>query len=319
MTTGTIPGWYPVLLSKELGREPVALRRFGEDRVLWRTASGLACYLDRCPHRRTALSSGRVIDGALRCPYHGFRFGPDGACTHLPVAPDAPIPNAMRLSGGAPVREANGLIWLWVGPVPEPLPPTPWLDGALPDTQVAADLVRLLPVHHLRVTESLFDLYHVAELHRWTLPPGSGSVLREHQVELMPHGGLRSEGVLTTPGGTEGLRVSAELVLPNLGRVSLGSVHFVTVAATPIDEARTWMWLRYQQPWLRLPFLGHALSWLLGVLDYEFVQRREDLPMFQAMPPGPPEPGQDVLVAADAGIATFHRLRRQVERALPPG
>lgn len=314
MTTGTSPGWHPVLLSKDLKQAPVALRRFGAGLVLWRARDGLACFEDRCPHRRTALSPGRVVDGALACPYHGFRFGPDGACTHLPVDPDAPIPAAMRLRGRVPVTEAHGLIWAWAGPAPDPLPAPPWFPGPVAGDRVAVDLVRQMPVHHLRLTESLFDLYHVAVLHWWTMLPGSGPVLIDASVETDERR-VRFAGSLAAPGKAQGMPIATELMLPNLGRISIVGVQFLTVAATPIDEENTWVWLRYQQPWVTVPGLGHALSWVMGALDYEFVQRREDLPMFLTMPPGPPEPGQDVLVAADRGMAAFHRLRRQVERA----
>lgn len=32
--------WYPILRSAELGRQPVAVRRFGEDLAVWRDSKG---------------------------------------------------------------------------------------------------------------------------------------------------------------------------------------------------------------------------------------------------------------------------------------
>ena len=78
--------WYPVLGSRELGRKPVAKTRFGRRLVFWRDGEGrAACVEDRCAHRGAALSLGRVSDGAIECPFHGFRFAPDGACVRVPV------------------------------------------------------------------------------------------------------------------------------------------------------------------------------------------------------------------------------------------
>ena len=77
--------WYPVLEASQLGRKPVGVTRLGRRLVLWRDAAGSAVALpSRCPHRGAALKQGRVVDGELTCPWHGFRFAPDGACTRMP-------------------------------------------------------------------------------------------------------------------------------------------------------------------------------------------------------------------------------------------
>jgi len=39
-----------------------------------RTADGIRCLLDRCPHRDIALSGGLLKDGLLTCPGHFWRF-----------------------------------------------------------------------------------------------------------------------------------------------------------------------------------------------------------------------------------------------------
>ena len=77
--------WYPVLEASQLGRKPVGVTRLGRRLVLWRDAAGSSVALpSRCPHRGAALEQGRVVDGELTCPWHGFRFAPDGACTRMP-------------------------------------------------------------------------------------------------------------------------------------------------------------------------------------------------------------------------------------------
>ncbi|MFT3766848.1 MAG: Rieske 2Fe-2S domain-containing protein [Minicystis sp.] len=72
--------WHPVLKSAELGKKPAGVRVAGREMVVFRTASGrLGALADRCPHRGMRLSEGRVEGGCVVCPYHGWRWAPDGA------------------------------------------------------------------------------------------------------------------------------------------------------------------------------------------------------------------------------------------------
>ena len=72
--------WHPVLAADALpAGEPRAARLLGDDLVLWRDANGAPqAWADRCPHRGTRLSLGRVVQGAdgarLECPYHGWQL-----------------------------------------------------------------------------------------------------------------------------------------------------------------------------------------------------------------------------------------------------
>src|SRR6185436_16111132 len=79
--------WQPVYHAADLktGR-PVPLRIMGEDYTLYRGESG-AVHLTqpRCPHRGTRLSTAWVEGDALRCFYHGWKFGADGQCVEQPA------------------------------------------------------------------------------------------------------------------------------------------------------------------------------------------------------------------------------------------
>ncbi len=71
-------------LSRDVGKMPVKVRLAGQNLVLWRGGNGIAAFADRCPHRNYPLSEGRVEDGRLVCPYHGWAFLGDGACAEVP-------------------------------------------------------------------------------------------------------------------------------------------------------------------------------------------------------------------------------------------
>jgi 3-ketosteroid 9alpha-monooxygenase subunit A len=115
-------GWFMVATSAEVTTTPSAVRYFGEDLVLYRGQSGRVFLVEAyCPHMGTHLAKNTtsyvVIDKEhvegdnIRCPYHGWRFGPDGQCNDIPYSP-APIPKKACLKS-FPLVERAGCIWAW--------------------------------------------------------------------------------------------------------------------------------------------------------------------------------------------------------------
>ena len=53
----------------------------GTQYVVFRDGDGQAHVLnDTCVHRGGSLSKGKVVDGCIECPYHGWQFAGDGKC-----------------------------------------------------------------------------------------------------------------------------------------------------------------------------------------------------------------------------------------------
>lgn len=52
--------------------------------VVFRSGEGIAALPDMCPHRFAPLSLGRVCDGRIECPYHGWQFDASGQCRVMP-------------------------------------------------------------------------------------------------------------------------------------------------------------------------------------------------------------------------------------------
>jgi phenylpropionate dioxygenase-like ring-hydroxylating dioxygenase large terminal subunit len=118
--------WRVVGLSREIGARPRAVTLDGHGHVLWRDRSGTVAMLeDRCPHRGAPLSQGRVCDGAIACPYHGWQFDAAGRCTAMPAlahpAGDVRVP-AMEVceAGGFVLARAAGQAPSTIG---LPMPP----------------------------------------------------------------------------------------------------------------------------------------------------------------------------------------------------
>ncbi len=115
--------WYSIAASSDIGRGqvlPTALS--GSALVAWRSKSDtISVWSDRCPHRGMRLCLGGTRDDVLICPYHGWVFGSDGACNHIPAHPQLTPSRAAR-ARIYPCTERNGYIWACIG---EPATPEP--------------------------------------------------------------------------------------------------------------------------------------------------------------------------------------------------
>ncbi|MBT9462445.1 aromatic ring-hydroxylating dioxygenase subunit alpha [Hydrogenophaga sp.] len=118
--------WHPVIASNQVREAPVACGLLGQPLVLWREhthdADRVHAWVDQCPHRGARLSMGRVLIGLhgarLECPYHGWQFGHNGRCLHIPSAPDF-TPPAGHVATVFEARERFGLVWVRLE-VPQP-------------------------------------------------------------------------------------------------------------------------------------------------------------------------------------------------------
>lgn len=103
----SIDHWHPVLLSRDVAREPVAVRLAERELVVFRGKDGrIAALDDVCPHRGMRLSRGDVVEGNIVCPYHGWAFDPDGKA----VVP--PARNRHACAARWDTIERYGLVWV---------------------------------------------------------------------------------------------------------------------------------------------------------------------------------------------------------------
>jgi 5,5'-dehydrodivanillate O-demethylase len=154
--------WHPVAVSDELAAGTAKpIRLLSEEFTLYRGETGTVHLTEKhCPHRRTQLSVGYIEGDAIRCLYHGWKFGADGACVERPAEPGTA--SHIRIKTYA-AREHLGLIFAYVGDGPEPaFPPFPAFqqEGLL----IAEE--QYFECNHFHSWENDWDLYHAAWTHK---------------------------------------------------------------------------------------------------------------------------------------------------------
>jgi len=156
--------WYVACLSKQLKNKPISRTVLGTPIVLCRLNGKAVAFLDRCPHRNVPLSVGDVVDGALQCGYHGWRFSGDGACVEVPGLCGNTEARGRRATA-YPVVERDGFVWVY--PTADVAPQVePWSNpvaSAAGYTTVCVEFTINGTLH--AVLENILDVPHTAFLH----------------------------------------------------------------------------------------------------------------------------------------------------------
>ena len=106
--------WFPVAFAADLGEGTmIPFDLFNVPWVAFRDDQGRAgCVKDECAHRACPISLGKLVDGKVQCPYHGWEYTTGGECVKMPsikkLLPDVFV-------DAAPVVERDGLIRVWTG------------------------------------------------------------------------------------------------------------------------------------------------------------------------------------------------------------
>lgn len=160
--------WQPVALVDEFdGPRPVRpVTLLGERLVAFRSEDGSYGLIDRqCPHRGADLCYGRLEEGGLRCPFHGWKFAADGSCLDTPAEPEESQLASRIRTTAYPCIVKNGIIFGYLG---EGEPPEfPALDCfAAPDSYTFA-FKGLIESNWLQALEVGIDPAHASFLHRY--------------------------------------------------------------------------------------------------------------------------------------------------------
>ncbi|MGB3288984.1 MAG: Rieske 2Fe-2S domain-containing protein [Burkholderiaceae bacterium] len=166
--------WLPACLVEEVPEadgNPVRVRILGEDLVAFRDSEGRVGLLDEyCPHRRASLVYGRNEECGLRCLYHGWKMDVDGNVMDMPSEPTGSALAQKVKHKSYPVREANGLIWVYMGP--PSLMPEFERPGFANGSKAKVSIVKVhVGCNWAQVLEGAIDSAHSSSLHSTDIRP----------------------------------------------------------------------------------------------------------------------------------------------------
>jgi phenylpropionate dioxygenase-like ring-hydroxylating dioxygenase large terminal subunit len=199
MSTAVEPTlWHPVALGRDVVQAPVAVQLLEQAVVLWRDGAGkVHAWADQCPHRGAKLSLGRVCEGQLECPYHGWQFAAGGACVKVPALP-AFVPAVSHRAKVFAARERYGLVWVCLQPGDANVGVDNDVDdsdgvplfAADADTQLRKTLCGPYDVATSapRIIENFLDMAHFGFVHDGWLGMREATAIDDYTVESTPNG-----------------------------------------------------------------------------------------------------------------------------------
>ncbi len=247
--------WFAVAAEREVQGRPVARTLLGEKLVLYTDAAGqVVAAPDRCPHREAPLSAGRIEDGVLVCPYHGWSFGEQGRCVRIPSAdPSMPIPQSGHLQGfRTDVR--YGLVWVCLGDEPGNLPRI--AEDSDSSFRRINNPVEPWRASAVRMTDNFLDIAHFPWVHTGTFGNRQHTHVGKIELEDLDDGyyGYRYDVQAENPAGArvvsgqEGDTVYRQMttgfMLPFTVRSTIryetGLHHIILLLSTPIDDVNSY-------------------------------------------------------------------------------
>jgi nitrite reductase/ring-hydroxylating ferredoxin subunit len=66
------------------GRAKIVMLDNGEKVAVFRHGDKLSALTNACAHQNGPLGEGRIVDGCVTCPWHGFQYRPEDGCAPAP-------------------------------------------------------------------------------------------------------------------------------------------------------------------------------------------------------------------------------------------
>jgi phenylpropionate dioxygenase-like ring-hydroxylating dioxygenase large terminal subunit len=322
--------WYVAAWSHEVDAVPVRRVICERPVVLYRGSDGTAVALaDRCAHRGYPLSAGTVSGDAIVCGYHGFEFGPDGACSRIPA--QEIIPPRTRVASYA-IVEKDGWVWVWLGDQALADPST------VPDTHYMSDAGWATVTHSFLfecraelIHDNLLDLTHESFIHVSTV---GDDYIYEHGLTVTVEGDVVSAdrlmpGVEAPPLYAKTMATSGlydrfhctEFHVPSFHVLHSGITgqgrpreegYLIKVlnGITPIDAHTSWYYYAFCRNFGldSEEATADLVKGLRVVLEEDAAALRLQEIGLQSRPPGE----SDVLIGQDAGLAKARRIHERL-------
>lgn len=299
-------GWFSPLASDALAvGDVLPLSTLGTDLVAFRTEDGAAHVFDaHCPHLGAHLGhGGRVCDGALVCPFHGWSFAGDGTVVDVPGLDRSPPRTPAR---SWEVCEANGRVFVWhhAGGEPPTYEVRRYRDDGAEWTPWHVNSYRVrVAVQDL--TENIIDRSHFWAVHDMEAPED------DHQeVTFDGPTMVVDQRIKVTAVAASGFEVHSRTITNGPGIVAIevkesGLDMLTYITQTPVDDERTDITIHFSMKALDDPEATAAVAALHDeVTNRQFTQ---DVPIwehkvYRERPP---------LTAADGPVHEYRRWFRQ--------
>jgi len=313
--------WYVILESKELKKnKPLKIKRFNEQLSIWRNEKNeVCCIADKCRHRGVSLACGKIIDGKLECPFHGFLYDASGRVSMIPAnGKNKIVPETMMVKSYK-TFEAYGLIWLWWGNLNH-IKDEPFFFKELAGFSYSS-FKDHWHVHYSRAIENQLDVVHLPFVHKTTIGRGNKTlvngpvVIRENELITFYVNNITDDGK-TVPLKPEEIKDYQKLFhlqfhFPNIWQNFISDKIRAFAAFVPVDEENTIVYIRYYQKLINFPILKQFMNYV-GKVSSIIILRQDKRIVETQLPVKSELKMNEHLIMGDKPIIEYRKHRAEL-------
>jgi len=313
--------WYVILESIELKKhKPLKIKRFNENLALWRDENNQACCIaDKCCHRGVSLSCGKIVNGMLECPFHGFIYDKTGKVQIVPAnGKNNPTPETMKILAYT-TYEAYGLIWLWWGDDDKKTQEPFFFKELAPFSY--ASFIDHWNVHYSRAIENQLDVVHLPFVHKTTIGRGNKTlvngpkVIRENDLITFYVDNVVDDGK-TVPLKPDEIADYEKLFhlqfhYPNIWQNFISDKIRAFAAFVPVDEENTIVYIRYYQNMVKIPLLKEIFNYI-GKVTSIIILRQDKRVVITQLPKKSGYKMDERLIMGDKPIIEYRKHRQEL-------
>ena len=263
--------WYVIGYPNDFSRQyPVKRNVWGRNYVIWKNSNNKYCAIDdACTHRGASLSAGKLNDGCVVCPYHGYEYDSMGELKKVPGLASFQC-SYMKNTKYYQVVEKNGWIYLNISPFTKTSDTEPFEENIFNESEIHEKMSVIYTnleynCYSRLVSENSLDIMHIAFVHTFgnsenpspifEIPPTKLSHPNHFKTVYIYESGKKS--ITNKVYGIKHIKVENEFVLPHttVARVIFGEyINTVVTFATPIGTNKTQLYVKtyrnYWQNWV---------------------------------------------------------------------
>lgn len=261
--------WFAIYPSSKLKYKPVGIKRCGRDLVLWRDDKNrVNCLEDFCVHRKARLSKGKIVDGKLQCPFHGFEYDGDGFVKTIPaygrsfkVGREFYVKNYI-------VEEKEGFVWLWIGDGKPENSPLFFddLNGEFSYSEYGEEW----EVPFTRSVENQLDVMHLPFVHYNTIGAGGRTIVNGPVVRWIEKDKFffyvfneKENGYIAKKPEElkiEDSSIYLEFIFPNVWQNHISEKFRVVAFFVPVDKEKSIVYLRFYVKLTPFAFINDIIA-----------------------------------------------------------
>ena len=312
--------WYAILPSKAVKVGGItAVKRLNLDLAIFRDQQGkLGCVVDQCTHRGAALHLGKMDGDCITCPFHGLAFDAHGACRFIPANGIANQANNARYNIQAyPVREQNGIIFLWYGDAAQATEVLPFFREEV-EGFVYSEMADHWNTHYSRAIENQLDVVHLPFVHHNTIGRGHKTlvngpkVIFEDATLITSANNAVDQGQMPKkPEECEIKPTNLRFRYPNLWLNHISDKLRVIAYFAPVDDENTIMYLRFYNRITGFKPVDRLIAWI-GTQMNRVIERQDRRVVITQRPKASAYRSGEKLLPGDAPIIEYRRRREKL-------